>query len=146
MTDMTFHSLQKMGGEALHHYCWALHLKVYASPYINLFRWFYIFNMHLQGLRFKIWQIHRFIHWVGGKLWTIVIELFTWEFLQVSTSSCINSFKWILYFRAFNFQHIWCCLIIFAISYKFLHQFTHMQLSTLMLFENLALTSFHCYC
>ncbi len=78
-------------------------MKVFENSSINLFRWIYIFIMHIQGLGFKVWQIHRFTHWVGGKLCTIVVEFFTREFLQISTSFSINLFKWILY-STFGFQ------------------------------------------
>jgi hypothetical protein len=143
---MASHSLQKMVGKfctiVVELYTWEF-LQVPTSTYSG---GFYIFTMHIWGLGFKVRQIHRFTHWMGGKLCTIVVELFTWEFLQVSTSFCINSFKWILYSRAFNFQHLWCCSIVFASSYKFLHQLAHMWFSMLVLFENLALTSFRCYC
>jgi len=94
---------KKMGGKlctiVVKLFTWEF-LKVPPSTYLGEF---YIFTMHIQGLGFKVWKIHRFIHWVGGKLCTIVVEFFIREFLQVSISFSINLFKWILY-STFGFQ------------------------------------------
>jgi len=93
----TSHSLQKMGGKLctiiVELFIWEF-LQVPTSIYLG---GFYIFTMHIQGLGFKVWQIHRLTHWVRGKFCTIVVKLFTRDFLQVFTSFYINLFKWILY-------------------------------------------------
>jgi hypothetical protein len=148
MVDTTSY-FAKSRRETLHHYCQSFHLKVSTSSCINLFKWILYFIVHIWGLRFRKQQIQCCAHYEewGGSfaplLLSFSLENFC-KFMQVSTSSCINLFKWIIYFTSgFWLLSHWCCSIIFASSY--LNSLAHLWLSTPVLFESFAFTSFH-YC
>jgi len=79
----------KEWGEALHHHCWAFHLKVSASSYKflhQLVRVDFIFSLFIS--RFRGRQIWHLAH---CKEWGEALHHRCWVFhLRVSTSSCIN--------------------------------------------------------
>jgi hypothetical protein len=73
--------------------------------------WIWIFIVYIQGLGYDKYGIS-LVAKSGGKFCAIIVKLFTWKFLQVPTSSCINLFRWILYFHCsylgFKGRKIWC--------------------------------------
>jgi hypothetical protein len=105
--------------------------------------------MHIRGLgdgRFNVSLIAR----SGGGNFAIIVKLFTWEFLQVFTSSYINLFKCIeaFYILLLAFDVIgvaWEFLQVLASSYiNLLIYGFYFWLSMPVLLESLALISFHC--
>jgi len=138
--NTTSPSLQRVGGSfapsllsfSLESFC--KFLQVLA---INLFKWILYFHYSYPGLRDDKYGI-LLIAKSEGKLCIVIVEFFTWEFLQVCASTRSGGF-YILPLDL-DFQHHWHCSRVLTSSYKFLHQFVHLWLLTSVLFDNLALT------